>query len=444
MHKQIRHSATGGCVCLLLAGLAIAALPALSMAADEAGKNKALYAQKLQEIKQESDAAKAEVTSRYRKSLDQLRQSAKQKGDLDGLQAVDAEIKRFEKQKSLPPATPPSVNPDLAKFVALCHETLDKADLDGARKVIELTDRYMQFLDLHKRQAVRDDNLVLAKAFDNELKAARETPEYQAAKFVVAEKGAAEAPKTETPDASAATEPKPTVTVSSNVPPVLSSTRAGPNGEKIQPRVDPDGLYDAQRLVEGPPAAALGTPSSYKQLTAFDTGKAPLSGGVGIAMDGYLESDSARYQLRIRLRTKMAATNFVNLKVLAQYFVKNPGGGLIQEARLQVALVSNLATKGFTCELKPAELPGGYSYRFRGGGFMEDRDGAFQGVVVSVFSLDDKLLGQVASASMLKDRARTAFELPPSWLDHVYDTMPVPNSGGVTRPRRRRPPEDGG
>lgn len=442
MHIQIRSSAAARGVCLLLAGVALAVLPAPALAGDEAGKNKAAYTQKLHEIKQECDTARTDLMGRYRKTLDVLRQAGKQKGDLDAVQAMDEEIKRFEKQNKLPPVTPPPANPDVAKAAALCREALDKADLDGARKVIDLTERYVQILDKNVKQAVRDDKLDLAKAYDTELKTAKETSEYQAAKFLVAEKTAAEPPAANPADTPPATDPTKTpAVVATNIPPpVLAPTRVGKDGEKIQPHVDPEGLYDAVRIFEGSPPVTLGTPTSYKKLASSETGKAPLTGGVGVAMDGYLDGENAKYQLLIKLRTKSAGTSFVNLKVLAQYFVKNPNGGGIQEARMQFVLVSSLGVKGTSCEMKLTDLPFAYTYRYRGGNFVEDREGAFVGVVISVFSTEDKLLGQVSSATALKDKGKTAFELPKNWEDHVWDTMPQNNPGGTTgiRPRRRR------
>jgi hypothetical protein len=442
-------SFTCGVACLLLAGFALAASPP---ATEEATKLKATYTQKLQAYTQECNTAKAAVWDRYRKTLDALRLEAKQKGDLDAVQATDAELRRFEKQKFLPSGASRPANPDLAKAVRLCRDAMDKTEQDGAQKVIDLTDRYAQLLDQRVKQAVRDDKLDLAKAFDAEMKAARETPAYQAAKFLIADQDTAAVVKRESSDAppsTAAPDKAPVAAVTTNAPPpVLAPARIGKNGEKIQPRVDPEGLYDAQRIFEGPPPTAIGTLSSYKQVAATETGKAPLTGSVGILLDGILDGENARYQLRFKLRTKTADATFTNLKVLAQYFIKNANNGSIQEARLQFALIQALDAKSVTCEMKPADLHtdrfSDYTVRHRNRFFVAEREGSFAGVVVSVFSSDDKLLVQVASANALKDQGRTAFELPAVWLEKIWNTTSESQPDAPPRPYRepRAPAND--
>lgn len=430
------------CCLVTMAALAMAAAPA--RAEDDVSKNKAAYQKKLQEIRQETDAAKVDLVARYRKGLDALRLAGKQKGDLDAVQAVDEEIKRFDKQKNLPPATPPPASADLAKNVTAYREAMDKADLDGARKVVDLTDRYVQFLDKHVKDATREDKLEVARAFNAELKAVPDTPEYQAAKFLIADKTATTTPPKADPGETTPADPSknPPAAATNAPPPPLAPTRNGPNGEKIAPRVDPEGLYDAARVTEGTPSVTLGTPTSYKQLSSSETGKAPLTGGVGISMDGYLDAENARYQLRFKLRTKSSGANFANLKVLVQYFCKNPSGGSIQEANTQLALIPKLGAKGLTCEMKSTDLPFAYTYRFRGGNFVEDRDGAFMGAIISVFSPEDKLLGQVTSAPALKERGKTSFELPKSWEEHSFEVPAGMQPPVFVRPRRHPQPAD--
>lgn len=381
---------------------------------EDVSKSKAVYQQKLKEFKLEGGTAKAELVVRYRKTLDLLRKAAKEKGDLEDVQAVDAEIKRFDQQKQLPPHAATATNPEIAKADKVCREAMEKADVDSAQKVIVYTEKYLQFLEQSKKQAVRDDKLELAKAFDTVLKETRETPDYQAAKFLCADKKGAEIEKSAPPETSPTAHHKAVAAATSNAPPPAPG-RIGGNG--IQPRIDPKGLYDAQRILAGQPATAP-TASSLKQLAVSETGKAPLVGNVGIALDGSLDNENAKYQLRIKLRPKTAGATLTNLKVLAQYFIKNTGGGIL-EGNLQFVLVPTLDNKGSTCEMKTEELPyaSNYMYNYRSGSSYMVREGTFLGVVVSVFSSDDKLIGQVTSVNMLKDRGKTAFELPSTWQE---------------------------
>ena len=387
--------------CLWLAGFAMAASAA--SIPEEMVKNRALYTQKLQAFKAEAEATKEKILGSYREKLDVLRQAAKQKGNLDALLEVDAEVKRFERQKLLPPMTPAPADPDLAKMLKLYHEMLEKTEMEGARKVSDYTEHYLKFLDDHQRQAVREDKLDLAKAYDAEAKATREMPDYQAAKFLIADQSALQVAPVDTPVPVGADPGKAAAAVVTNLPPlVLAPTRAGLNGEKIQPRIDPEGLYDAVRVFEGNPS--IGAASGFKPLITMETGKVPLSGCLGISLEGGVEAESNRHQARIRLRTKTTGTSFVNLKILIQYFGKASGSTSVQELAMQVTVVPTLGAKGVTCEMKGQEL--GVSV---------------PAVIVSVFSAEDKLLAQVASSSAVKDRGRTTFDLPSAWLDHILE-----------------------
>lgn len=423
MHIRLSNAATVGAVILWLTQMAVAG-PSSTL--EELTKGKAAYQQKLNDFKQECNTAKTEQFVRYRKTLEALRKAVKEKGDFDGVLVVDEEIKRFEKQDRQLPSTP-SASPDLAKAIKLCREALEKADRDSAQKVIDCTDRYLQSLDQRVRQATREDKLELAKAFDTELKAARETPEYQAARFLIADKSDAEVAKKEAAEPSPTTADKAPVATATNPASsfVLGQPRVGRYGEKQQPRIDPKGLYDAESVFEGSPTATLGTPKSYRPLAVIETGKAPLSGGVGVAMEGSLDTDASKYQLRIKLRTKSTSTSFVNLKVMAMYFFKNPNTTAMQEANTyHITVIPSLGAKSITCEFKPMDLPYASSYRYRGGRYVEDRDGTGAGVIVSVFSPDDKLLAQVTSANPIKDKGKTAFDLPDTWMERVWRSQP--------------------
>ena len=406
-------------VALLLSGPAGAA----GTNVDDVAKSKAVYTTRLREIRQDAETAKADLLARYRKDLDALRLAAKQKGDLEAVQAADAEIARFQKEKVLPAAADTPASADLAKGIGTCRDQLDKADLDRARKVVQLTDQYLQFLDQRVRLAVQGDKLDVAKAYKSEMDAARETPDYQAAKFLVGEKQTqAEAAK---PDAPAA-KPPDSKAPDAGAPKAPPAARTGDNGERLQPRIDPDGLYDALSVAEGIPALSLTQPSAYKKLLASETGKAAYAGGVGIDLDGYLEAGNARYHLRAKLRPKASGDTFQNVKVLVQYFMRTSNGGAVQESRVQFTQVPTVGAKHATCELKPVDLT--YTVRYRGfGSFSEDRDGNLVGVVVSAFSADDKLLGQVMSNATLKEKGRTTFERPPDWVMHVYESSAPPD-----------------
>ena len=390
-------------IALLLSGVVSLAAPA----GDEFDKPKAIYHQHLQEIKQELETAQADLLGGYRKGLDAARKTARQKGDFDAVQALDSEIARFEAKKSLPTPSAVASVPDLARFVATSRDCQAKTELDRARKITQLTDQYLQFLEQHVKLAVRDDRLELAKQYKTEGDAVRESPDYLASKFLLAEKN----------DVKSGSEADSAV-VSSNFP-LAAITYTGPDGQKVKARLDPKGLYDAARIYEAPPLAETPSSTPLKPLSASDTGKASLSGGVGIALDGCLNAEAAKYQLRIKLRSKTTDGTLQNLKVLVQYFARQTSSGsVIESPNPQFASVPAVGSKPIACEMKPADLPFAVGHRYVGLDSISYREGFFVGVIVSVFSADDKLLAQVTSNTLgLKDRAKTTFGMPAPWVD---------------------------
>ena len=402
-------------VTILQSGSLCAGSLSTSPEAGDLAKGKQIYAQKMQEITQALDASESDLLASYGTVLGAFRQAAQQKGDFEGVREADTEIQRFEKQKTLPPAAPVLVSADLAKAGVLSRKALEKVELDDARKIVELTQHYLKFLDCQKIQAVKEDKMALAKSCDDESKAVRDAPEYQGAAFLVADSAPLEPVREpeRTPAVSdAASTP---MTVASNAArAVLSPVHIGSDGKKSVSHLDPGSLYDAQRIYEAT-TAVQGVPSFLKPLPSMETGKAPIAGGVGIALDGHLDIENAQYQLRFKLRTKLSSASFENLKVLVQYFFRNPNGGITQEDGLQFVLIPELNAKCVICEMQPVELPAIYTKHHKKDK-VEDRDDAFLGAVVSVFSPDEKLLAQVISVPLLKDRAKTVFELPDRWV----------------------------
>ena len=61
-----------------------------------------------------------------------------------------------------------------------------------------------------------------------------------------------------------------------------------------------------------------------------------------------------------------------------------------------------MGSKGNTCEMKPVDI---YC-----------RDMGNVGVIVSVFSAENKLLAQVTNTPLLKDRGKTSFQVSQFWM----------------------------
>ena len=364
---------------------------------DDLDKSHSAYTNSIQTIRQDAEKKKCDLQVLYRNKLDALRQDAKQKGDFDAVQAVDKEIKRFEAQKAPPAVNNKSSGNELIRAGVDLHDELARSEVEHARQVVQWTEKYLQFLDGKVKQSVQDEKMDLAAAYRREISTTRETPAYQSAKYVVAEKD----PQPETTKPSGESKsPTPAASVHSDIPHL---------------RVDPSGLYDATRIYEGLPPLTT-TASPYRPVSVVDTGKAPPSSDLGVSLDGYIENNNA-YQLRLKLRPKTSGATFQDLRVVVQYFGHNPNNNnKVEETRVFFTRIPIVTASNITCEMKLADMPLTYTYYdFFGKPYASDKKAAFGGVVVSVFSAEDTLLVQSASGASFKEFSKSTFELPPAW-----------------------------
>jgi len=179
---------------------------------------------------------RADALARYA-SASTRAPDAKQQGDLDAVQAADAEIRRFDAQKTLP-------RPRRGRNAELARSGRPAASLGQGRarrrEEGRAAHRAVPAVPRPAREAGRARRqLDVAKAFKTEMDTARQTPDYQAARFLLGEQQtAAENPDPPTPES------KPPA--ATNAPPACD----GPNGERLQ-LSGPEGLYDAARIFEG-------------------------------------------------------------------------------------------------------------------------------------------------------------------------------------------------
>ena len=174
-------------VLTVLAALPVVAAPA-APATDDVARARQVFQQKGQAIQQAREAAQDEALAAYRKGLDALRLAGREKGDLDAVQKVDAEIARLGRQKRLPPAAPPPALAEVGRLAAAGRAAQDKAEVDAAQQTVLLDEQYLAFLDQAVKQAVREDRLEAAKAHRQEMNEVRQSADYQAARFVLAER----------------------------------------------------------------------------------------------------------------------------------------------------------------------------------------------------------------------------------------------------------------
>jgi len=107
----------------------------------------------------------------YEKSLKEIMQNLKQKGDIDGWGVIDAEMKRFQVDKTVTTNVCP---PDVSKAVAAYEEQVKDADTDAFQRQSALLKKYIAALNGLVRDLMNSNKIEEARAAGNVRKEAED------------------------------------------------------------------------------------------------------------------------------------------------------------------------------------------------------------------------------------------------------------------------------
>ena len=105
----------------------------------------------------------------YGESLEEIMQKLKQKGDIEGWSVVDAEMKRFQAEKTV---TTNECPPDVSKAVASYEKQMKDADTDADQRQFALLKKYIAALSVLVKELMTNGKFDEAKAVGDIRKAA--------------------------------------------------------------------------------------------------------------------------------------------------------------------------------------------------------------------------------------------------------------------------------
>ena len=149
---------------------ALAAFVAVCGQAQDLKTMKGIYGKSAEEIRAGFQPKFDALQQQYRKSLEALKTSARNRGDLITTKAAIAEIDRFQKAKSLPAAPDDNEIPEIKAFQSAYVTQYSKLEIDMTVQLGALTTKYEQALDRLQKELTKADKLDEATAVMEERK----------------------------------------------------------------------------------------------------------------------------------------------------------------------------------------------------------------------------------------------------------------------------------
>lgn len=143
------------------------------------------YDERLETINSELDKQKQEVFHKYAASLRVLEKSAKQKGDLDALLGVRAEIERFQKERALAASDLEKEINTLMTVQQSCLNVISGTELEWATNISKLCRQYNEALVKEEKKLTAMDNTEYALAVRAERKRVLDSKEVQRANELI-------------------------------------------------------------------------------------------------------------------------------------------------------------------------------------------------------------------------------------------------------------------
>lgn len=154
--------------------------------ADDFAALKDIYEKNLKKIISKHELNEKKVLSEFGKSLANLESKVRSSGDLEGLIIVRKEKERFSKERTLPEPTEGNVNPKIVELVEKAKELKASYEEDKNKKILNLTNLYIERLEKIKADFTRGNKIEEALAVKQEQDKVKKRPEVTAAKFSIA------------------------------------------------------------------------------------------------------------------------------------------------------------------------------------------------------------------------------------------------------------------
>ena len=133
------------------------------------------YKENIEKINAEFQPKCETLNQQYLKSLEVLRTTVRNRGDLDKTKAVTAEMERFEKEKSIPPSPDEKTITEIKTLQTNAARPFMTLERDMLTRLSTLTQRYGQALEQVQANLVKADKLDDATAVSEARKRAKQT-----------------------------------------------------------------------------------------------------------------------------------------------------------------------------------------------------------------------------------------------------------------------------
>jgi hypothetical protein len=330
-----------------------------------------------------------ERPARYQDSLKLLQKRLQEAGDFDGWKAVQAEIDRHAREKTIPKDGSTTEPAELGSLQAQFAAGRRMQSLQKSRDILDMTRRYTERLREVRTELTRKGDMAAAVAVDEEIRKVAQNPHVTAAEFEVKILGGAanQAPEPESPPAGEQPEQ------GDDPPPAEAREVKGPDvsvyaGGESPPRVD--GII-------------------LKRISASRTDHSPLLTPVSLSL-WEDRRDDARPFIRLGIRSRSVDTVVPTVHVVVDYYTMMPRarGEDAYRAGRRYLVLKNVSTDQVHVDCRPLTNPWGE--RRTALSFWEqhrfEHGNEFYGLVVSLYDSEGNLMFQGSSPRSLKELAQ--------------------------------------
>jgi hypothetical protein len=173
---------------VLLSGLATLAQP------HPARSQRDLYEKRLAAIEEQHAATLANLARNYTAALARAGEALQQRGELEALLEVKAELARFERTKTVPAEEREDAPGGIGPLMARYNRARTEADGRKAEAIVKLTDSYVDYLEGMKKQLTKEGRIQDALLVKSEVDRVSRTELVAGASLAVRPEGAARIP----------------------------------------------------------------------------------------------------------------------------------------------------------------------------------------------------------------------------------------------------------
>lgn len=381
--------------CLLLLFLSFS-LSAATNHADNLAALQATYREALNRIEAEYADKEKNWPAEYTKALKDLQKKMQEAGNFEGWSAIIKEMKRFEADQNIPKETLITAPDELKALQTIYQDVMPKYVLEKSRKVVSLTERYIDSLKKLQKKFTMQNKMEEAMSIDVEIKRTKSSAAVTAAEFEFAEHEAKQVKE----------QPPETKPVESEKPETQKKREEIGEVSVSQQKAEGIDIYEDGK---SPPSIHN---VFFKRSSLYPTEYSPVAQKVGISLllgqrsgADVRSSSVSQYYVRLAVRSAKVGTILNKLTVVVQYFAKNPGKtrGRIEPQRMDVQRIklSKLDTQYVHIDCCPLprdtlNYPSSPETPVCWWGNKE-----FYGIIVSVYDGDGVLVFQGASSSSL-------------------------------------------